>query len=101
LNGRVYPQFRIALTANEGAVMLEALSAYPFKDVYELIGSLHRQATELEEQGADCMAPQSFTFTREELSTAVRAMSEMPPERVRDVLESINRQLQAAARDNA
>lgn len=85
--------FPLALTAPEGAVILEALSVRPFTEVYELIGSLHRQAAVLEAAGADRDTPQIFIFTRGELGYVVRSLGGLSAERASGVLQSINDQL--------
>lgn len=85
--------FPLALTAPEGAVILEALAVRPFTEVYELIGSLHRQAAVLEAAGADRHTPQIFIFTRGELGYVVRSLGGLSVERAGGVLESINDQL--------
>lgn len=85
--------FPLALTSHDGALILEALSGRPFAEVYELIGSLHRQAAVLEAAGADRATPQIFIFTRGELGYVVRSLGGLSVERVHGVLESINDQL--------
>jgi len=93
MSGREEDFFPLALSAPEGAVILDALAKRPFSEVYELIGSMHRQATVLEAAGADRHTPQIFIFTRAELGCVVRALGGLSYERVGAVLESINDQL--------
>lgn len=80
----------IGLSIDEGKLVLEALAECPFKHVYELIGTLNRQANECY---AGESARQDFSFSEHELSLTIRALGELPFTRVHALMEHLNRQM--------
>ncbi|MDE2387607.1 MAG: hypothetical protein KGN35_00740 [Betaproteobacteria bacterium] len=85
----------IELNMQEGNLLLEALAECPFKLVFELIGKLNQQASELFAPGAVQQERQRFVFSESELSFSIKALSNMPYHRVHELLADLNRQIQA------
>ena len=77
------------LTLAQGDLILEGLAERPFRQVVELIGTLHRQAA-----GAD---PERvhFELTHVQLRLVLEVLGEMPFNRVQRLLHSMHRQIEA------
>ena len=83
------PGISLSLTLAEGDLIVEALAERPFKQVFELIGVLHRQAA-----GA-AAAQVDFVLTHAQLRLALDALGEMPFNRVQRLLHGLHGQIQA------
>ncbi len=84
----------IYLNLEEGNLLLEALAECPFKSVFELIGKLNQQANSVFPPGVAQNARQEFTFTESELSFSIKALGNMPYQRVHKLLAVLNQQIQ-------
>jgi hypothetical protein len=89
--------YAISLVLAEAQLVFEALAELPFKQVYELIGRLNRQANELAVQGGDVAARQVYRLDAAEFALVLRALGELPFSRVHDLLASLNEQARAQA----
>jgi len=92
----VYPIYHIALETDDGCLIIEALAERPFKDVFELIGKLNRQANAnanayCAEEGEQ---PHLFAFTARELAQTLKALAELPFNRVAALVSDLNCQMQ-------
>ena len=88
----------IRLTIKEGALLLEALGARPFKEVFDLIGRINHAANEhtvklVEAQNNNLET--SFAFTRHDLDLMIRALAELPFNQVHNLMAKLHSQLQA------
>jgi hypothetical protein len=86
---------RIVLTPEEGALVMEALAEYPFKSVFELIGKLNLQANIYSSSALPASAAHDFDFTAPELSLAIKALGDLPFNRVNVLLANVNGQISA------
>lgn len=84
----------IYLNLEEGNLLLGALAECPFKSVFELIGKLNQQANNLFLPGIVENERQKFTFTESELSLSIKALGNMPYQRVHKLLAALNQQIQ-------
>lgn len=86
--------FRLALSAQDGNLAITALAERPFKEVYELIGKLNRQAN------AGAPAPdgrQTYALDGPELKLIVGALGNLPYQQVHALVHELQRQVQAQA----
>ena len=79
---------RIALTAAEGGLVVEALAELPFKTVFELIGELNRQANLQGDAGGH-----EFALYPAQLALIVKALGELPYARVHVLMAALHAQV--------
>lgn len=79
----------IYLDRQEAHLLLEALVEQPFKQVFEIIGTINQQLHTLPAQEA----PECFRLLPNELSVCVKALGELPYNRVCALVNHIHRQL--------
>lgn len=89
--------YAVNLVLAEAQLVFEALAELPFKQVYELIGRLNRQANELAAQGGDVAARQAYRLDAAEFDLVLRALGELPFSRVHDLLAHLNEQARVQA----
>ncbi len=89
----------IHLTLEEGNLLLEALAEQPFKTVFELIGKLNQKANECFTGGEDHNQRQKFFFTENEMALTIKALGEIPYNRVHSLLANLNKQIQVQLND--
>ena len=87
-------ELRIRLTLAQSGLMLQALAELPFKSVFELIGNLNQQAHQLFASDTAPQTEQVFLFQPAELARAIKALGELPYNRVNALLQHIHQQLQ-------
>lgn len=94
----IYPIYHIALETEDGCLIVEALAERPFKEVFELIGKLNRQANANANANAYCAKdgdqPHFFEFTARELGLMLKALAELPFNRVAALVSDLNCQIQ-------
>ncbi len=96
LNATLPDALHIALTVEEGQLIVEALAELSFRSVFELIGKLNRRANELIASDAD-NAPQEFLLTAPELLLIFSALGDMPFNQVHTLVDKLKRQMQLQA----
>ncbi|QEY17600.1 hypothetical protein D0C16_17365 [Cellvibrio sp. KY-GH-1] len=84
---------QIYLTLEQSGLVLEALMEQPFKKVFEVIGSLNQQAQQFYQPDADKHRAQLFTLTKTDFSVCIKALGELPYNRVSGLIESLHQQL--------
>lgn len=84
----------IYLNLAQANLVLEALVERPFKEVFELIGKFNHQIQPFYQSGADADAPSLFVLEPAELSLSVRALGDLPYNRVCTLVSLLHRQLQ-------
>ena len=82
----------VALRPEEGNLIIEALAECPFKQVYELIGKLNRQANA--GRNTEARAAQDFVFTLAEMKLTIAALGSLPFSRVHVLMGELHRQMQ-------
>ncbi|GGI52860.1 hypothetical protein GCM10011430_00340 [Oxalicibacterium solurbis] len=88
--GRPMKTYAVALTADEGSLIVQALAERPFKDVFALVASLNRQANGF--AGGDG-GRRDYTMNAAELALAVRALGALPFDRVCGLIADLNAQI--------
>lgn len=86
--------FSIGLSTDEGGLIVEALAERPFKEVFELIGKLHRQASASGCGDDGRAANHHFTFAAHELALTLKALGALPFNRVDALVRNLNSQMQ-------
>jgi hypothetical protein len=89
------PGISLSLTLAEGDLIVEALAERPFRQVFELIGVLHRQATDAAAVHVD------FVLTHAQLRLVLEALGELPFNRVQRLLHGLHSQIQAWRQESA
>ena len=84
---------QIELKFEEGNLILEALAEHPFKLVFELIGKLNQQANNLFAESMEHSQSKQFLFSERELAITIRALGELPYNRVNRLLRGLNQQI--------
>ncbi|ACE85682.1 hypothetical protein [Cellvibrio japonicus] len=92
---RAREPLHIYLTLAQSSLVLEALVEKPFKEVFELIGKLNHQAQPFYQPDADPESPSRFVLEPPELSLCVRALGDLPYNRVCSLVALLHQQLQA------
>jgi hypothetical protein len=84
-------QYGIGLDVAQGALLMEALAALPFRDVFELIGRLNAWALDTcpAGPGARVSVPLPFPVSDAELALVLKALGEMPHRRVHQLIASL------------
>lgn len=96
----------LALRADQGALVIEALAELPFKTVFELIGRLNRQANGVDPAagvrlgvdpaaGADAGGALPYVVGAADLELIVGALGRLPYNRVHRLLAALEQQLRA------
>src|SRR5690606_21942447 len=88
--GRPMKTYAVALTADEGSLIVQALAERPFKDVFALVASLNRQANGF--AGGDG-GRHDYTMNAADLALAVRAPGALPFDRVCGVIAALSAQI--------
>ncbi|MFP5394277.1 MAG: hypothetical protein ACLGI6_22515 [Gammaproteobacteria bacterium] len=87
-------RFAVALDVQQGRLVMEALAARPFREVFELIGRLNAWAgAAFAISERDAGAP--FALTQAELALVIEALGELPYRRVHVLVGSLQSQLDA------
>lgn len=86
--------YAVALTAEEGALIVQALAERPFKDVFALIASLNRQANGFDAEGGAGVR-HAYALSAAELALAVRALGALPFEQVCGLIADLNAQIRS------
>ncbi len=82
--------FLFPLSVEDGRTVVEALAELPFKYVFDLIGSINRQANEAVAKSCDEDAVHKYAFSRQEFELIVKALGNLPFNCVHTVLENLN-----------
>ena len=91
----------LLITRAQGNLMLEALAERPFKQVFEVIGVLNRQAEQFVAAQAQAAgnaieardARAAFTLSASELRLTLEALGDLPYRRVQPLLQDLHAQL--------
>lgn len=86
--------YAVALTAEEGALIVQALAERPFKEVFALIASLNRQANGFDAED-DVGSRHAYTMNAAELALAIRALGTLPFEQVCGLIATLNAQIRS------
>ncbi len=86
--------YHIALETDDGCLIVEALAERPFKEVFELIGKLNRQANANAYCAEEGDQPHLFAFTARELALTLKALAALPFNRVAALVSDLNFQMQ-------
>lgn len=81
------PGLAFELTAAEGQLVIEALAEEPFKNVFELIGRINRQANM-----GNGEEPCRVLLSRADQALVIGAMVKMPYHRVHQLLAKLEQQ---------
>jgi hypothetical protein len=81
---------QLALTGEQGNLVITALAEFPFKLVYELIGKLNRQANAAMQAGEACLCHVGAA----ELKLILDALGKLPYYQVHTLVHELQRQLQ-------
>lgn len=82
------------LTLEQSSLILEALVEQPFKVVFEIIGQLNHQAQQFYQADADRTAPALFVISAADFSICIKALGELPYNRVCSLVNYLHQQLQ-------
>lgn len=85
--------YAVALTAEEGALIVQALAERPFKEVFALIASLNRQTNSFAGDGNGTGGRHDYTMNAAELALAVRALGALPFDLVCGLIADVNAQI--------
>lgn len=85
---------QLDLTQDQARLIMEGLAELPFKQVFELIGALTRQAQAGFGGEAESAAAR-FTLEPAQLRLILATLGQMPFNRVSALLQSMHRQMQA------
>lgn len=83
----------IFLNVDEGSLILTALAEQPFKNVYELIGNINKQANEVDIKTMTAYSDTPLELTRKELELIIMALGNMPFNQVYGLLQKLNQQM--------
>jgi hypothetical protein len=86
----------LQLSLAQGNLILEALAERPFKQVFELIGSLNSQAAQAFSAEAEEHDLGKFILNAPQLRLILEVLGEMPYNRVNRLLHSMHQQIQKA-----
>ncbi|ATQ76903.1 hypothetical protein CR152_22050 [Massilia violaceinigra] len=81
----------LALRADQGALVIEALAELPFKTVFDLIGRLNRQANAA--AAADADAAHAYSVSLPDLQLIVGALRLLPYHRVHLLMDALEEQV--------
>lgn len=82
------------LTLQQSSLLLEALVEQPFKLVFEIIGQLNHQAQQFYQAEAEPTAPALFVISAADFSICIKALGELPYNRVCSLVNYLHQQLQ-------
>ncbi len=82
-----------SLTLAQSSLVLEALVEQPFKQVFEIIGALNLQAQQFYQPGCDSNAMQSFVLSKADFAVCIKALGELPYQRVCGLIQELHQQL--------
>jgi len=86
----------LQLSLAQGNLILEALAERPFKQVFELIGSLNSQAAQAFSAEAEEHDLGKFILNAPQLRLILEVLGELPYNRVNRLLHSMHQQIQKA-----
>lgn len=93
MNTSPAPDLHLYLTLDQSSLVLEALMEQPFKKVFEIIGSLNQQAQQFYQSPAEKNRAQLFLINKGDFTVCVKALGELPYNRVSDLIQNLHRQL--------
>ena len=82
------------LTLEQSSLILEALVEQPFKQVFEIIGQLNHQVQQFYQVEAARNAPALFIINAADFSICIKALGELPYNRVCTLVNYLHQQLQ-------
>lgn len=82
------------LTLEQSSLILEALVEQPFKRVFEIIGQLNHQAQQFYQTDAARSAPALFVISAADFGVCIKALGELPYNRVCTLVNYLHQQLQ-------
>lgn len=87
-------ELHLYLTLEQSSLILEALVEQPFKQVFEIIGQLNHQAQQFYQAEAARNTPALFAINAADFSICIRALGELPYNRVCALVNYLHQQLQ-------
>ena len=81
------------LTLEQSSLLLEALVEQPFKNVFEIIGSLNQQAQQFYQPQASPQQPQLIVLNKADFAVCITALGELPYNRVCALVNYLHQQL--------
>lgn len=101
MTGSAVHELHFYLTLEQSSLILEALVEQPFKVVFEIIGQLNHQAQQFYLADADRTAPALFVINAADFSVCIKALGELPYNRVCQLVNYLHQQLQTQQADAA
>lgn len=95
MTGSAARELHFYLTLEQSSLILEALVEQPFKVVFEIIGQLNHQAQQFYQAEADRTAPALFVVSAADFSICIKALGELPYNRVCALVNYLHQQLQS------
>jgi hypothetical protein len=86
-------ELQIYLTLEQSSLVLEALMEQPFKKVFEVIGALNVQAQQFYQPAVEKNRAQLFVLSKTDFSLCIKALGELPYNRVSGLIQSLHQQL--------
>lgn len=84
---------QLHLTLAHSSLLLEALMEQPFKNVFEIIGSLNAQAQQFYQAPAEKNRAQLFVISKSDCAICIKALGELPYNRVSNLIANLHQQL--------
>ncbi len=94
MTGLAARELHFYLTLEQSSLILEALVEQPFKVVFEIIGQLNHQAQQFYQADVDRTAPALFVVSAADFSICIKALGELPYNRVCALVNYLHQQLQ-------
>ncbi len=94
MTGSAARELHFYLTLEQSSLILEGLVEQPFKLVFEIIGQLNHQAQQFYQAEVDRTAPALFVINTADFSTCIKALGELPYNRVCQLVNYLHQQLQ-------
>ncbi len=94
MNTSASQDLHVHLTLTQSSLVLEALMEQPFKKVFEIIGALNQQAQQFYQSPADKNSVQLFLISKNDFATCIKALGELPYNRVSGLIQNLHQQLQ-------
>lgn len=101
MNESAARELHFYLTLEQSSLILEALVEQPFKVVFEIIGQLNHQAQQFYQAEAERTAPALFVINAADFSICIKALGELPYNRVCQLVNYLHQQLQTQQADAA
>jgi DNA phosphorothioation-dependent restriction protein DptG len=94
MTGSTARELHFYLTLEQSSLILEALVEQPFKVVFDIIGQLNHQVQQFYQADADHTTPALFVINAADFSICIKALGELPYNRVCQLVNYLHQQLQ-------